>query len=135
MYAGCPLVWSSKLQTEIALSTAEAEYIALSLSLREVIPAMHLMKEFNDMFPVNLIKPGFCLVHEDNQSCIAMANLKKMTPRTKHIALKYHHFKHFLERKKIRIEYINTKEQLSDIFTKPLPDHDFIRLRNGLCGW
>ena len=68
MYAGCPLVWSSKLQTEIALSAAEAEYIVLSGSLREVIPAMHLMKELNAVFPVNLIKPGFCLVHEDNQS-------------------------------------------------------------------
>ena len=64
-YANCPIHWSSKLQTEIAPSTSEAEYIALSLSLREVIPAMHLMKELNDVFPVNLIKPGFCLVHED----------------------------------------------------------------------
>ena len=135
MYAGCPLIWASKLQTEIALSTAEAEYIALSQALREVIPAMNLMVELNVIFPMKMSKPGFCLVHEDNQSCIAMANSKKMTPRTKHIAIKYHHFKHFVERKKIRIEYINTKEQLADIFTKPLPDHDFIRLRNGLCGW
>ena len=45
MYAGCPIHWVSKLQTEIALSTAEAEYIALSQSLREVIPLMSMMKE------------------------------------------------------------------------------------------
>ena len=43
MYAGCPLTWSSKIQTEIALSTTEAEYIALSQSLREVIPMMNLL--------------------------------------------------------------------------------------------
>ena len=96
---------------------------------------MNLMVELNVVFPMQLSKPGFCLVHEDNQSCIAMANSKKMTPRTKHIALKYQHFRHFVQREKIRIEYINTKAQLADIFTKPLPDCDFIRLRNGLCGW
>ena len=59
MYAGCPLVWASKLQTEVALSTAESEYIALSTALREVIPAMNLMRELHVIFPVNLVKPGF----------------------------------------------------------------------------
>jgi hypothetical protein len=135
MYAGCPLIWGSKLQSDIALSTAEAEYNALSQALQELIPAMNLMVELNVVFPMQLSKPGFCLVHEDNQSCIAMANSKKMTQRTKHIALKYHHFRHFVQREKIRIEYINTKAQLADIFTKPLPDCYFICLRNGLCEW
>ena len=43
MYAGCPITWSSKLQTEIALSTTESEYIALSTAMREVIPFLNLM--------------------------------------------------------------------------------------------
>ena len=97
MYAGCPIVWASKLQIRVSLSTAETEYITLSTALREVIPAMNLMRDLNVIFPVNLVKPGFCLVHEDNQTCIAMVNSKKITPRTKHISLKYHHFKHFLK--------------------------------------
>ncbi len=37
-YAGCPMMWASKMQTEIALSSTEAEYIALSQSMREVLP-------------------------------------------------------------------------------------------------
>ena len=45
MFAGCPIIWMSKLQTEIALSTTEAEYIALSESLRHVIPVMNLCEE------------------------------------------------------------------------------------------
>ena len=44
MYAGCPIVSKSQLQTEIALSTTEAEYTGLSYALREVIPLMELMK-------------------------------------------------------------------------------------------
>ena len=45
MYANCPLIWASKIQTEIALSSTKAEYIALSQALREIIPLMALMKE------------------------------------------------------------------------------------------
>jgi hypothetical protein len=44
-FAGCPITWASKLQTQIALSTTEAEYIALSQSLREVITMIKLMTE------------------------------------------------------------------------------------------
>ena len=45
MYGGCPLIWASKLKTEVALSTMEAEYISLSQDLCNVIPLMGLMKE------------------------------------------------------------------------------------------
>jgi hypothetical protein len=45
MYAGCPIIWASKMQPLIALSTTKAEYIALSTALREVIAVMHLMHE------------------------------------------------------------------------------------------
>ena len=135
-YAGCPIGWCSKLQTEIALSTAEAEYIALSQSLREVIPLITLVEELGQIFPLYINKPDFyCKVWEDNQSCIAMTESSKFTPRTKHIALKFHHFRSFVDSKKIRIEYINTEEQLADIFTKPLPDNQFHILRKKLCGW
>ena len=92
-YANCPLIWSSKLQTKIALSTAEAEYITLSQALRESIPVQNLMKEFNCVFPLYRPKTNSCMtVHEDNQSAIAMTESLKFTQRTKHIAIKYHHF-------------------------------------------
>ena len=100
----------SKLQTEIALSTAEAEYIALSQALREVIPLMSLMEEINTTFPVLLGAPEFiCTVHEDNQSCIKMAQTDKLSPCTKQIALKYHHFRSFIKSKWVTIKYYRTK--------------------------
>ena len=93
MYANSPILWVSRLQTEIALSTAEAEYIALSQALCDVIPLITLLKEANAVFPVHVKTPTFvCQIHEDNQSCITMATSQKFTPQTKHIALKYHHF-------------------------------------------
>ena len=44
-YAGCPIIWASRLQTQVALSTTKAEYIALSQSLHDVIPVMSLVTE------------------------------------------------------------------------------------------
>ena len=74
MYANCPIYWRSSLQTEIALSTAQAEYIALSSALRVVLPLMTMMEEIDAVFPLHIHKPNFiCKVHEDNQSCIKMA--------------------------------------------------------------
>ena len=54
MYANSPIYWSRKLQTVLTLSTAEAEYIALSQALREIIPLMMLMEEIHPIFPVQI---------------------------------------------------------------------------------
>eukprot|EP00978_Attheya_sp_CCMP212_P014686 scaffold37545_cov64-Attheya_sp.AAC.1 len=123
MYAGCPVLWVSKLQTEIALSTTEAEYIALSQAMREVIPFMNLLKELSVIFDIYLPEPEVhCKVFEDNNSCIAVAESTKFSPRTKHIAIKYHHFRSFVSgpQKCLKILPIDTREQTADIFTKPL---------------
>ena len=136
MYAGCPITWGSRMQTEIALSTTESEYIALSTAMREVIPFIHLMKEIASMFGLLTRKPVFkCQVWEDNDSCITVAKAPKFTPRTKHIAIKYHHFRSFVSDGSIVINPIDTSEQLADIFTKPLKEKSFCYLRRGLMGW
>ena len=140
-YANCPVTWCRKLQTEIALSTAEAEYIALSHALREAIPIQSLTKEIDCVFPLHIPDPDLCLtVHEDNNSAITMAESIKFTPRTKHIAIKYHHFRSrvrstYNPKGDINIKYISTKEQLADIMTKPLDDVTFFTLRRLLNGW
>ena len=136
MYAGCPILWGSKLQSEIALSTTEAEYIALSQAVKEVIPLMRLIQELKGLFCVNKKNPDFfCEVFEDNRSTIAVAESKKYTSRTKHIALKYHHFRKYVHDGTIKINAIDTKEQIADIFTKPLDLSSFTHLRKKLLGW
>ena len=65
--------FNSKLQTEIALSTTEAEYIALSQSTREVIPFMEFLKEISQVFDIHLPTPKvYCKMFEDNESCISL---------------------------------------------------------------
>ena len=122
--------------TEITLSTTEAEYVALSQAMREVLPLMDLMEELNTVLHLNIDEPKFfCQVFEDNRSTITVANGKKFTPRTKHIALKYHHFRAHVHSGRIKIEAIDTHEQTADVFTKPLETSSFQYLRKKLLGW
>jgi hypothetical protein len=140
-YANCPLVWCSKLQTEIVLSTAEAEYIAMSHALRDTIPIQNLVKEVSCIFHLPDPITDFCItVHEDNLSAISMAESLKFTPRTKYIAIKYHHFcsrvqTSFNKSGDIKLKYVSTKQQLADIFTKPVDDDSFFKLCHMFCGW
>ncbi len=123
MYGGCPIYWKSKLQTKTALSMMEAEYFALSHSMREVLPFLTLLKEIHDVFPLQELNPEFfCQVWEDTCSCIKVAESPKFTCRTKHISLMYHHFQQFISNWTIKINPINTCKQLANIFTKPLDE-------------
>ncbi len=140
-YANFPIYWASCPQTEIALSTAEAEYIAMSSALRKVIPLMTLMKELHTIFPVHINKLNFlCKVHEDNQSTIRMATSDKFTPQTKHIALKNHRFCSHVENGHIEINYCPTEDQKADLLTKPLADAAFFQTQTHahwliICSW
>ena len=126
MYTNCPIFWRSSLKTEITLSTAEAEYISLSSALRQVLPLTTMTEEINEVFPLLISKTNFvCKVHEDNQSCINMATWTKFSPSTKHIALKYHHFRSHVKSRRVDIHYRPTSEQLEDILTKPLSNEAF----------
>jgi hypothetical protein len=93
-YADCPIMWASQLQTEYALSTTEAEYIALSTALHNVIPLIRLVKEIRKMtnIPMHDTSAIYCTAFEDNAGAIELAKVPKMRPRTKHITPKYHHF-------------------------------------------
>ena len=118
---GCPLLWVSKLQTEIALSTTEAEYVALSQSMRELIPAQAMLKEVLQHFKLNLSNTSsHSTVFEDNNGAIALATAPKMNSRTKHIAVKYHHFRHHVSQGTIKVVKVDMTLQKADILTKGL---------------
>ena len=88
-YAEYPITFVSKLQPEYVLSTTEAEYIALSQSMREVIPMMQLMEEIHDYMDIPLRKPIVkCTVFEDNNGAWTVANNQRVTSRTKYFQVK-----------------------------------------------
>jgi hypothetical protein len=117
-YAGCPMHWSSKMQTE-------------------VLPIIWLMEEARQKnIPVLNATPKIhCKVFEDNAGAIEIANVPKMRPRTKHLNIKYHHFREEVKKGTISIYHTRTEEQIADIFTKPLPEQPFMKFREKMMGW
>ena len=136
-YGGCPVLWASKLQTEVVLSSTESEYVGLSESLRIAIVMMNLLTEMKQ-FGVNIpsvIPKVFCKLFEDNAGAIHLAKVPKMRPRTRHINQKYHHFREWVKRGVIEILPIDTLEQPADLLTKPLDLLSFVKHRLAIMGW
>ena len=76
-----------------------------------------------------------CTVFEDNQGAKELALCPKNRPRTKHIAVKYHHFREHVNKGIIHVKYTPTTEKLADIMTKPLPLNTLEYLRKNIMGW
>ena len=135
-FAGAPITWASKMQTITAMSTTEAEYIALSTSLREVIPMGMLHEAREHGIQVDYLPPKVhCTVFVDNSSALELARLPKIRPRTKHINQSYHHFREHVERQDVSIQVTPTEAQLADLLTKPLPEHPLQRHRKAIMEW
>jgi len=133
---GCPLLWTSRLQTEIAASTLEAEYIALSSGMREFLPIKELYLCLTEHMKIKTSKCTVrCTVFDDNQGTIGLATSPKITPRTKHIGVKYHFFREHIRNGSIELRYVPSAEQQADILTKGLLVVKFQALRKLLCGW
>jgi hypothetical protein len=118
-YADCPIIWASQLQTETAMSTTEAEYIALSSALHQTIPLVCLIKEIKAKTSIllNDIPSVYCRAFEDNAGVIELAKVPKMRLRTKHINPKYHHFCKHVATEEILVGQVRSQNQLADIIT------------------
>ena len=137
MYHGCPLLWKSQLQTEIALSSTESEYVGISNGLRDTIPIMRTLNEMKtNGFPIQEVgNKVYCRVFEDNSGALEMAKVHKYRPRTKHMNVKYHHFRDYVARGEVTLHDIHTTNQPADIMTKPVNESILVRHRQTIMGW
>ena len=134
--AGCPLLWVSKMQTEIELSTTEAEHIALSQVMHNLLPTWQLLAKLTGHLDLDIQIPIVnSTVFEDNKGCITLASAPKMTPSSKHIGIKYHFFHEHVTNGTVQIKHIESENQLADIFTKGLGCVKFETLHKRLLGW
>lgn len=113
-YLGAPISWTSRKQTMVTLSSTEAEYIALVEATQEALWITRILKDLNQ----ELIGPP--VIYEDNQSCIKLLQNDRSSPRTKHIATKYHFVRELFKSRDIDIRYCPSDKMTADLLTKPL---------------
>jgi hypothetical protein len=139
LIGGCPVIWTSKLQVETALSTMQAEYVALSTAMRDLLPFRSLAIEICTSIGLEPEKLSTIksTIWEDNVGALTLANLElpRITPKSKHFAVKYHWFREQLIPGEIEIVRVDTHNQLADVFTKGLSKEKFENLRGSLLGW
>ena len=138
MFAGVPILWQSKLQSETALSTMEAEVIALAACMRELIPIVDMVNDLAQSVGLQSGEVNMNIsVHEDNSGALVLAETlpPQFTPRSKYYATKTIWFREEIHKRGIKLVKIETSEQLGDIFTKGLPQATFEYLRSKIIGW
>ncbi len=117
----------------------EEEYVALSASCRDLFPMIDVTSKICSALHLTLSDTTemHVKIHEDNVGALILGQLepRRMTPRSKHYAVKYHWFREHLIPRKIQLVKITLKDQLGDIFTKGLDKIAFQRLRKMLMGW
>lgn len=123
---GGPVIFKSKYQRTVALSTSEAEYMALSMCTQDILWARMLMADlgFEQKNPT--------VIYEDNQGAIALATNPGYHARTKHVDIRHHFVREKVLAGDIKVIYKETEHQLADILTKALGTKRFQYLRAGM---
>jgi hypothetical protein len=117
--------WASKKQNSVALSTTEAEYIVVGHCCAQLLWMRQTLRDYG--YKLSKV-PLLC----DNESAIHMADNPVEHNCTKHVDIRYHFLRDHQQKEDIEISYVNTHNQLADIFTKPLDEMTFSKLRNEL---
>jgi hypothetical protein len=128
-FLGSSLVsWSSRKQSSVAQSTTEAEYVAAASCCSQLLWISYTMSDFGEEYTH---VPLQC----DRTSAISVAKNPVLHSKTKHTEVRYHFLRDNIEKGKIALIHVPTHDQLADIFSKPLDQATFTRLRGelGLC--
>jgi hypothetical protein len=117
---GCPVVWKSKQQGNVSLSSTEAEYVAVSESTKEIIFIAQTLESIGIEVKYPII------VKVDNIGAIFMSENVTATARSRHIDARYHYVRNYIEDGVIKIQFVFTKDNKADVFTKNTKSESFV---------
>lgn len=113
MLSGSVISWSCKKQRTVALSSTEAEYMAITEGCREAVFLLNLQCEITEqMYTINL--------YNDNQSSQKLSENPMFHNRTKHIDVQYHYCREVISKKFVKVNYLPTSNMPADMLTKSL---------------
>ena len=123
---GGPVTWTSHKQTTIAYSTNDVEYMAISDASREALAHTQFFQELG-------ISTAPILILSDSETTLDLANMMAINYRkAKHIDIKYHAIRHYIQEDKIQVNYLPGTENIADIFTKALGPRSHQRFVNDM---
>lgn len=115
---GCTVSWKASLQHVVALSTTEAEYIAVTEAVKEALWLKELINELG-------VKQETITMFSDSQSAIYLTKNQMFHGRTKHIDIRVHFIRKVIARGDVKMEKVRIKDNLADMLTKSLPTAKF----------
>ena len=123
---GPPISWKSKKQTTVALSSCEAEYMALAASVQETLFLYMLLRSFLKQQSVN--------ISVDNQGAMSLASKHITEQRSKHIDIRYHFIRERIASGFISLSHVPSEENVSDLMTKPCSKQKLVKFSSVLFG-
>lgn len=126
-FSGGAVSWESRKQISVALSTVEAEYMAIAESAKEGLHLRRLLKELGDI-------EGPVTIYNDNQGAQKLSSNPVNHRKTKHIDIRYHFIRDLVEKKEVNVKYLRTEHMVADFLTKGLncKKHEFCSNNVGL---
>ena len=124
--AGGPVTWSSKRQATVALSTVEAEYMAMSRCAQQMVWTQSWLEEVD----IDFVRPG--VIKGDSRGEIALTKNTRDHGKIKHINIRHHYLQDLVRNGDIVFEQVPLADNLADLFMKPLACDHHIRLLQGL---
>lgn len=118
--------WCSERQKCVSISTTEAEYVAASQAVKELVWLKRLLQE------IVSTKQEIPFFYMDNESAMRLAKNPEYHKRTKHIDIRFHFIREKVIEKCFLLKHVSTKDQLADVFTKALPRERFQEIRKKL---
>jgi len=122
---GDPVAWKTQLQRQVALSSAESEYVAMSQACKEIISIQALATRLGRVTKIPRL-------YEDNRASIKLAITEESQTLRHLVKLSYHYVRQLSSERRIEIQWISTKQQIGDFFTKALAREQFEKFRNKL---
>ena len=125
-----PLIsWKSRKQCTVALSSCEAEYMALSATVQEGLFLVQLLKDIDCECQFEPV-----IIFGDNQGAIALSKNPVNRQRSKHIDVRYHFIRAEINSGKVVVEYCPTTDMVADVMTKPATKAKLVKFRDFLFG-
>lgn len=122
MLAGSAFSWESKKQDTVALSSTEAEYMAISSAAKEAVYLRKLLSE------LKIDCPDKIMINGDNVGALHLVRNPVYHNRTKHIDIKFHHIRNVYMEGHIDLCYVSSSENIADILTKNLSKVSHLKL-------